>query len=203
MRKAFFGGTIFSISIFFTYQMNELFLPVIQGTSREQRQSILVSQLIVSILSKREGVRTELVDPQELSLPLDGNGDDAKDPRYTKITAEADGFLIVVPEYNHSFPGSLKRVLDSELQNYKRKPVAFAGVSAGPWGGVRAIQSLVQAVREMGLVATTSDVPFPSVQDLFDEDGTLTDDAYIRRVNRTIDELVWYARTLQWGRNNL
>lgn len=183
---------------------SELFIPVIQGTSRERRQSIMVARFITSIITNDiDGVRTELVDPQELNLPLDGNDDDAKDPRYSKLTAQADGFLIVVPEYNHSFPGSLKRLLDSELENYKHKPVGFASVAASPWGGIRAIESLIPAVREMGLVASSVDVQFPEVQNLFDESGSVTDEAYHRRVVRAIKELIWLAQTLQWGRNNL
>jgi len=57
-------------------------------------------------------------------------------------------------------------MLDSELKNYIHKPVAIAGASNGSWGGVRAVESLVPAVREMGLVVTFASVYFPRVQDL-------------------------------------
>lgn len=183
--------------------MQKLHIPIIVGTTRPERKSILVAQFIFEIMSKMENISTELVDPQDFNLPFDGNDEENKDPRYTAITKNADGFLIVVPEYNHSFPGSLKRLLDSELKNYIHKPVAFAGVSAGPWGGVRAIQSLVQSVREMGLISTFTDIQFPNVQKLFDDKGSITDDKYVKRVNRTVDELLWMAKTLKWGRDNL
>ncbi len=184
--------------------MPDLFIPVIQGTTRKDRKSIYVSRFIVSVLEQTEGVRTELVDPVDLNLPYDGNDEISKDPRYTKITQEADAFFFVVPEYNHSFPGSLKRVLDSELKNYNHKPAAFAGVSSGQFGGVRAIEHMVGAVREGGLVALSIDVQFPNVQDLFDETGTIKDpETYTRRTGRVIKELIWMAKTLQWGRKNL
>ena len=108
----------------------------------------------------------------------------------------------MVPEYNHSFPGTLKRLLDSELKNYIHKPVAFAGVSNGPWGGVRAIESLVNAVREMGLIATFTDVQFPHADKLFDEHGTLLDEKYLRRIKKSYTELIWMATALQWGREH-
>jgi len=181
--------------------MDELFIPVILGTSRKGRQSEQVAKLVVEIAEKIEGVRTELVDPLNFNLPGDGNADEVKDPKYTKITEEADGFFIVVPEYNHAFPGSLKRLLDSELKNYIHKPVAFAGVSAGPWGGIRAIEALVTTVREMGMVATFKDVQFPSVQNLF-ENGKLKDEAYIKRVEKSLNELIWMANVLKYGREN-
>ena len=112
-------------------------------------------------------------------------------------------FFIVVPEYNHSFPGTLKRLLDSELQNYNHKAVAFAGVSAGPWGGTRAVESLVNVVRELGLAATHADANFPTVQNLFDEKGNLIDDKYVSRVQKSFRELIWMSKALKWGRENL
>src|SRR5690606_9661531 len=131
--------------------MSKLFIPILQGTTREGRQSINAAELILKVSKEYDEIETILVDPRDFNFPGDGNEPEAKDPRYTDITKRADGFFIVTPEYNHSIPGSLKRMLDSELKNYIHKPVAFAGVSAGPWGGVRAIEALVTTVREMGM----------------------------------------------------
>ena len=182
--------------------MDQLFLPVLEGTVREGRRSIHVARLIVNVANEYEQVESVLVDPRELHLPGDGNDDEVRDKRYSDITLRADGFVIVAPEYNHSIPGSLKRMLDSELKNYIHKPVAFAGVSAGPWGGIRAIESLVPMVREMGLVATFTDVQFPGVQNLFSDSGELQDEAYVKRVKRMLDELIWMATVLKQGRND-
>ena len=183
--------------------MEELNIAVIVGTTREDRNSIHVARLIASIGNSFEELETILVDPLDFNLPFDGNDEKYKDPAYTEITAKADGFFIVVPEYNHSFPGTLKRLLDSELQNYIHKPVAFAGVSAGPWGGVRAIESLENSVREMGLVCTFSDVQFPNVSRVFDEGGNLLDDAYNKRVKSAYEELIWMAKAMKYGRESI
>lgn len=182
----------------------ELYIPIIQGTIRRARESIRVAKFIESVAQNYDGIRTELVDPADFHFVSDGNDDDNKDPRYSKITSVADAFFIVVPEYNHSFPGSLKMLLDTELANYIHKPVTFAGVSSGSWGGVRAIEALNQSVREMGLVSIFSDVHFPKVQTLFDEKGKIIEaERYTKRVNGALKELVWMARTLKWGRTNL
>ena len=144
-----------------------------------------------------------LVDPLDYNFPFDGNDPENKDPRYSELTKRADAFFIITPEYNHSFPGTLKRMLDSELQNYIHKPVAFAGVSDGIFGGARAIESLVNTVREMGMVSTFSDVYFPQVQNLFEENGEVKDQGYARRIERGFTELIWMAKALKWGRENL
>lgn len=180
-----------------------LYLPVILGTSRPKRRSIHPARLVASVGTRFDDVDTELLDPQDFHLPFDGNDEENKDPRLTEITRRADGFFVVTPEYNHSFPGTLKRLLDSELRNYIHKPVAFAGVSSGPWGGIRAIEALVSTVREMGLVATFTDVQFPKVQDLFDDEGGLREPSHEKRVVRAWEELVWMARCLRWGRETL
>ncbi|HVS59038.1 MAG TPA: NAD(P)H-dependent oxidoreductase [Candidatus Saccharimonadales bacterium] len=178
-------------------------IAVLAGTIRAQRRSIVAAHYVADFGSKLEGVEIIFVDPKEFNFPGDGNDPEGKDPRYTDIVRRADAFFIVTPEYNHSFPGSLKRMLDSELQLYNHKPVAFAGVSDGNWGGTRAIESLVPAVRETGLVVMSWDVYFPRVQDIFDEQGAIKDEfreRYERNLSKLYDELLWFARILKQGR---
>jgi NAD(P)H-dependent FMN reductase len=181
-----------------------LTIAVLAGTTRAQRESIHAAKYVAEFGRKLAGVEIIFVDPKDFTFPGDGNDPEGKDARYTEITARADAFFVVTPEYNHSFPGSLKRMMDSELENYIHKPVAFAGASSGNWGGVRAVEALVGSVREMGLVATFSDVYFPKVQDKFDQDGQLKPEyteRYQKSVSRAYDELIWMARTLRVGRN--
>ncbi|MEP6787035.1 MAG: NADPH-dependent FMN reductase, partial [Acidobacteriota bacterium] len=94
-------------------------------------------------------------------------------------------------------------VLDLLLKEYIHKAVAFVGVSAGPWGGTRVIEACVPMVRELGLAVTFSDLNFPSVKSKFDDDGKLLDEAYEKRISGFLDELIWMASTLQWGRENV
>lgn len=180
-----------------------LYIAVLAGTTREQRESIKAAKYIAEIGSQQPGVNIIFVDPKEFTFPGDGNDPEGKDPRYSDITAKADAFFVVTPEYNHSFPGSLKRMLDSELENYNHKPVAFAGCSNGNWGGTRAIESLVPAVRETGLVVMSWDVYFPYVQNIFDEAGNPKPeftDRYAKSVTKLYKELIWFAHMLKKGR---
>jgi NAD(P)H-dependent FMN reductase len=77
------------------------------------------------------------------------------------------------------------------------------GVSAGIFGGTRVIQNLLPVMRELGLVTIFWDVNFSSVQKAFAEDGTLVDDSYIRRTDEFLRELIWMARTLRYGREQI
>jgi NAD(P)H-dependent FMN reductase len=178
-------------------------IAVLIGTTREKRESIKAAHYIAEFGRTLAGVEIILVDPKEYIFAGDGNDPEGKDPRYTDVTARADAFFVVTPEYNHSFPGSLKRMLDSELANYNHKPVAFAGVSNGNWGGVRAVESLVPAVRETGLVVMSWDIYFPYVQNMFDEQGMLLPE-FVERTEKAVaklyDELLWFARLLKSAR---
>lgn len=183
--------------------MEKLFIPVLLGTTRPKRRSFYAAKLVEEVGQGITDIEVTFVDPNEYHFPFDGNDPENKDPRYTELTKKADAFFIVSPEYNHSFPGTLKRMLDSELSNYIHKPVAFAGVSDGIFGGARMIEALVNTVRELGLVATFSDVYFPEVQNTFDEKGKLLDESYRKRIERAYTELIWMAKALKYGRLNL
>ena len=115
----------------------------------------------------------------------------------------ADAIVIVSPEYNHSFPGLLKHVLDSCLKEYIHKAAGIVGVSAGPFGGSRAIENLLPILRELGLVSIFWDVNFGNVYKAFDPSGRLLDEAYIRRAAKFIDELIWMAKVLRYGREQV
>ncbi len=182
--------------------MEKLYIPVLAGTTREQRKSIFAARLVAEIGNTFEEIETEVVDPKDFYFPGDGNDPEGKDPRYTAVTERAQGFFIVSPEYNHSFPGTLKRMLDSELKNYIHKPVAFAGVSSGQWGGVRAIEQLVGTVREMGMVSTFSDMQFPKVNELFNDEGELQNEAVRKYIEKAWVELLWMTKVLKAGRDN-
>ncbi|MGV2480467.1 UNVERIFIED_CONTAM: NAD(P)H-dependent oxidoreductase, partial [Salmonella enterica subsp. enterica serovar Weltevreden] len=58
-----------------------------------------------------------------------------------KTITEVDGVIIVTPEYNGGYPASLKNVIDLLYAEWKRKPIAIATVSAGPFGGSQVVTS--------------------------------------------------------------
>ena len=76
-------------------------------------------------------------------------------------------------------------------------------VSAGVFGGVRGIQDLLPVLRELGLVSIFWDVNIGNVSQVFDADGRLLDGALVRRADKFLDELIWMATTLRYGRENV
>lgn len=177
-----------------------LTIAVLVGTTRQQRLSDRAAHYIADFGRTLPNVKIIFIDPADFTFDGDGNDPEGKDPRYTAIVQRADAFFIITPEYNHSFPGSLKRMLDSELAHYNHKPVALAGVSNGNWGGVRAVEQLCLAVRELGLVVMSWDIYFPYIQKIFNDDNSMNDeykDRYEKQVTKLFDELLWFAEMLK------
>ena len=183
----------------------KLNIPLLLGTNRSDRRSVHVAQWLHKQMQKRPDIESTLFDVRDFALPQDNYGTDIKDsfPEWRDAIVNADGLVIVTPEYNHGYPGTLKSVLDLLLKEYIHKSVALVGVSASPWGGTRVIESMVPMVRELGLAVTFTDLNFPMVESKFDESGNLLDQGYEKRSSAFLDELVWMSSALKWGRENL
>ncbi len=181
-----------------------IFAPVILGTSRQGRASEYAAHFVLDHVAKRPDMRTDLIDIRDIRLSIDDAGEAIKDEKFAKTVNECDALIFVVPEYNHSFPGLLKHVLDTNLKEYIHKAAGVCGVSAGPFGGARMIQNFLPVLRELGMVTIFSDVYFGAVGKLFDPaTGQITDAAYGSRLDKFLNELAWMARALRFGRENL
>jgi NAD(P)H-dependent FMN reductase len=180
-----------------------LFIPVILGTARQGRESENVARFVFEQTKKRADLETEMIDVRTLSMKLDDAGEQMKDPKFSATIERCDGLIIVTPEYNHGYPGLLKHALDMNLKEYIHKAVGICGVSAGPFGGARVIEGLLSVMRELGLVTIFWDVNFGNVQKIFDEQGNLLDQNYVRRMDKFLNELSWMARVLRYGRENV
>src|SRR5437899_1707846 len=181
-----------------------VFLPVIIGTPRQGRLTEPAANFVFGEVSKRSDIETELIDIRKIPIRMDDAGEALKDSEFSVTVDRADGLIFVVPEYNHSFPGLLKHVLDTNLKEYIHKAAGVCGVSAGPFGGARMIQNFLPVLRELGMVTIFWDVYFGSAGKLFDTStGQITNAAYAGRLDKFLNELVWMARALRYARENI
>src|SRR4051794_2539772 len=98
--------------------MDKLNLPVVLGTNRKDRKSGHVAKWLVGEMQKRPEIETRLFDVSDFVLPQHDYGTEIKDqfPEWRDAIIQADGLVIVSPEYNHGYPGVLKSVLDLLLK---------------------------------------------------------------------------------------
>lgn len=167
------------------------------GSVRRDRHGIKVARWMEKKLQERNH-DVFFIDPMELNLPLlDRMYKEMEEPTQKlkdlqKMIKDADGYLPVTPEYNHSTSSALKNTLDYFLEEYFFKPSAIVSYSVGIFGGINAAQHLRQIFAELGAPSMSSSFSIPRVNNVFDKDGKLIDNEYERRVKRFLDEFDWY-----------
>jgi chromate reductase len=104
----------------------------------------------------------------------------------------ADGVIIVTPEYNGGYPASLKNAIDLLYPEWKRKPVALASVSNGIYAGSQVLTSLSFSLLKIGATIVPSMYRVGNVQDVYDENGDSSDPKVQKIAHGFIDNLSWY-----------
>lgn len=155
------------------------------GTARPGRQSERVARFIEKTLLVN-GHAVDFVDVKDyLDVTTKMGGaplSDTVGSKWRSIIAQNKTLIIVSPEYNHAYPGELKRLIDTAYPEYKGKHIGIVGVSMGPFGGARMIEQLQLVLVAVGALLPRAGMIFPFVQDLFDEDGNIKDPVYTDRV---------------------
>ena len=178
-----------------------MYIPIILGTAREGRRSEYAAKFMLQESQKFDDIETELVDVRDYRLDASDNSESSEvAKKFSEKATRADGFILVVPEYDHVYPGELKMMLDMLYKEFNRKPVGICGVSAGGMGGVRAVEQLRLVAIEFQLVPIREAIYFSNVHKLFDEEGNITDESYIGQTKPFFEELLWYARALKAAR---
>lgn len=184
----------------------DLDIPLILGTVREGRRSEHVARYVHGRLANRPGISSRFVDPRDLPFQnLVAREFEMKErpPAVAAFVDEmhaADAFVIVTPEYNYGIPGALKNLLDVTFKPWNRKPFGLVGCG-GVSGGLRALDALRQTVAGLGAVPVPMTVPVPHVGKSFGPQGPLSEpDEWPKRVDKFLDEVVWYATALKPAR---
>lgn len=175
---------------------DSLKIAIIVGSVRAERQSIHVGSFLYDIAQEYKEVETTLIDPLKYEYSASGELTSQSAETYVQTVRESDGFWIVTPEYNYSYPGPLKNVLDAAFEEYFYKAAGLVGVSSGQWGGTRAVELLSHPLRKMKLYMAVQELYFPNVGTLF-VDGKCNDESYIDRAKKTFEELLWLSKELR------
>jgi NAD(P)H-dependent FMN reductase len=187
---------------------DNLKLAVIIGSTREGRLGPTVARWFVEQAERHGGMTIEVIDLAEADLPTVLPAFGAAPPpdhvrRLATVTpalAAADAFVVVTPEYNHSFPAALKNAIDWHNGQWHAKPVGFVsygGVSAG----LRAVEQLRLVFAELHAVTIRDTVSFSLASNPFDAEGQPRDpETCLRAAKTMLDQLVWWAAALHRAR---
>ncbi|KAB2348419.1 NADPH-dependent FMN reductase [Actinomadura rudentiformis] len=180
---------------------------IIIGSTREGRFALTVADWFAGLAARRAELELDVIDLAETRLPDTLGEIDGTEPAAVRALAPrlaaADAFVVVTPEYNHSFPAPLKTAIDWYVDEWRAKPVGFVSYG-GTSGGLRAVEQLRQVFAELQAVTIRETVSFHSVWNRFDEGGQPIDAAgAAAAADGLLDQLTWWARALRTARTEL
>lgn len=174
---------------------------IIIGSTRKGRRGPTIARWFADQAGQLEDLEIDVFDLAEARLPADLS--DAPGPEVAGMSerfSAADAFVVVVPEYNHSFPAALKIALDWSSGEWKAKPVAFVSYG-GRSGGLRAVEQLRQVFPEMHAMTVRDTVSFHDVWSEFDSGGQPNDpDGCAAAARAMLSQLTWWGYALKEGR---
>jgi NAD(P)H-dependent FMN reductase len=180
---------------------------VLVGSTRDGRFGPVVARWTAGRIAQREDMTADLVDLVETPVPtvMPAFGQPPSDEDVALLGAvaprleAADAFVIVTPEYNHSYPAALKNAIDWHNQQWHAKPVAFVSYG-GISGGLRAVEHLRGVLAELHAVTIRNTVSFHNYGDKFDADGKPLDPECDAAAKSLLDQLTWWGLALRDAR---
>jgi len=173
-------------------------IAIISASVRTGRNSHRVALYFSNYLTEQGIATTEILDLNEYAFPVFEErlrlqpAPTAATLDFAARVRNADGIIIVTPEYNGSIPASLKNVTDLLYDEWHHKPIAISTVSDGSFGGSQVLISLQFTLWKMRALTVPAMFPVPKVREAFDEQGTPTDKtATDKRAAGFIKELMW------------
>ncbi|XP_071113671.1 quinone reductase-like [Haliotis cracherodii] len=176
------------------------------GSCREGRLGLRVARFMKNALEKSNH-EVSVFDPVEMKFPLLERAfyhykDKSEAPKWmceaeTKVR-EADAYVVVSAEYNHSIPPALSNMMDHFGGScYSYKPSGIVCYSPGIYGGMRSAMQLRAFLGELGCLSVSNIFGIPEVHKSLDEEGIPQNDHMMKGANRLIAQLDWNAHAMR------
>ncbi|MCL5798115.1 MAG: NAD(P)H-dependent oxidoreductase [Patescibacteria group bacterium] len=193
---------------------DKLKIKIIIGSIRKSRFGDKAAQFIFEETKKRDDMNVEIIDLMDYPLPLfnepispsritTGKYDNPVVQKWADKIGEADGYIIVTPEYNHGYPAALKNALDHVYYPWNKKAVGF--VAYGSVGGARSVEQLREVTIELQMapIRTGIHIPFQVMMEIFNKkEGDKIDHflAFRQQAGDFLSQLAWWTRALKNAR---
>ncbi|MDP0500749.1 MAG: NADPH-dependent FMN reductase [Verrucomicrobiota bacterium JB022] len=174
-------------------------ISIVAGTNRAGSTTLKLATFLAG-LYRALGQEVVLLDLAELPLELLSPDSYRQKPasfveRFSEPLLESKGTHWVVPEYNGSFPGALKLLIDHlpYPDFYENRPAAFVGLSAGASGATRPIEHLQQVMAYRNGYAYNRRVFIPAAYQAL-EDGVPVEEDLRARLQRQVEGFIGFAQ---------
>lgn len=169
---------------------------IVTGSVRPGRVTDKVLPLVKTRIEAAD-LTAETVDLKDLGLPFFDSEQPASSPdfhptnpqviRWTKAVADADGVVLLMPEYNHTMTAVQKNAIDWIYKEWQGKPVAI--VAYGWSGGSRAIETAERVLGNVKAQVLPANTKLHFMKEL-NPDGTVIDETSVsQQLEATVAEL--------------
>lgn len=186
-------------------------IKIITGSVRPGRFNIQPANWILEIAKKCKEINTELLDLEKINLPFLDEPIPPMMQKYSKEhtkkwsakIAEADGFVFITPEYNHSYSPVLKNGLDFLFSEWNYKPAAF--ISYGSLaGGSRAVEHLRAVSAELKMYDIREQIMLPNYWENLNEKGEYNfNELHKKSAEDMLNVLSFWARVMKLAREEI
>ncbi|TXH56565.1 MAG: NADPH-dependent oxidoreductase [Bacteroidia bacterium] len=165
-------------------------ITVISGTNRKNSMTLKVAQYYYKELQKKE-VNTHLISLEE--LPVWHRSEELLKVEQ-ELLIPTEKFLFIMPEYNGSFPGILKLLIDNTdiRQCWWYKKAAMVGVADGRGGNLRGIEHMTNILHYLRMNVLYNKIPLSRINEEIDKDGNLLIPATANAIAHQINEFLKY-----------
>jgi chromate reductase, NAD(P)H dehydrogenase (quinone) len=185
--SASFWGTIYPKNCCFS-NPKIMKYTIISGTNRQGSNTLKVARQYQEMLASR-GLEVGLLSLEGLDLNQKGQ---QLQQLEQDVLIPTDKFIFVLPEYNGSYPGSLKTMIDmSDIRKvWWGKKALLTGVSTGRAGNLRGMDHLTGALNYLKVHVHHNKLPISSVDKLLNGAGEITDRATITAMEHQVEEFL-------------
>lgn len=161
---------------------------IISATNRTGSHTEKVAKQYHKIF-KAKGIDANIFSLQNLNVL-------EKNPGFSKAENEflipAQKFIFIIPEYNGSFPGVLKAMIDiSDIRKtWWGKKALLTGVSTGRAGNLRGMDHMTGVLNYVKMIVHHNKLPISVIDKVMDAGGTITDKNTLLAIDQQVDEFI-------------
>lgn len=177
-------------------------ITVLLGTNRPKSNTARVAEVIMGIyreLGEEPGILDLAELPMETATPeVYGAKPAGLKPMVDQVLG-SDGLVLVIPEYNGSYPGILKLFIDTwpYPEAFDRRPVCLVGLASGQFGALRAVEHLQQVFSYRNAHIFPPRVFLAGIHKLLDEKGQFKDAELVERLRKQAAGFLDFVRALR------
>ncbi len=168
------------------------------GSIRRENYSLKTAKILAGEFNKHDNYECDILILKEYKLPLPGQTlPGSKVKEFRKKVADADGIVMITPEYNGSVSSVLKVMIEnlSYPSEVKGKPVSLVGIASGDIGAIKSLEHLRSICAHIGGIVLPKQASIPNVEDYFDENDNCTDPKIEKRLRAVAAYLMNFLET--------